>query len=126
MIIRTSWLGSDGLGGGFGADSVRPAGRTAAAFRNGRRRPVLTEPAFSAPNWAGRGGWSKNAPFSADMVTETAQTLADGNHIKQTSTAHFSRDSEGRTRREQSLNAFGAFGRQCHVCREPWSSSTIP
>jgi hypothetical protein len=49
----------------------------------------------------------KNAPYSADMVTETTQTLADGNHIRQSSTAKVYRDTEGRTRREQSLNALG-------------------
>jgi len=47
----------------------------------------------------------KNAPYSADIVTETTQTLADGNHIRQSSTAKVYRDTEGRTRREQSLNA---------------------
>ena len=49
----------------------------------------------------------KNAPYSADMVTETTQTLADGNHIRQSGTAKVYRDTEGRTRREQSLNALG-------------------
>jgi hypothetical protein len=45
----------------------------------------------------------KNAPFAADVVTETTQTLADGSHIKRTNTVKVYRDSEGRTRREQSL-----------------------
>jgi hypothetical protein len=45
----------------------------------------------------------KNAPFSADIVTESTQTLADGSHIKRTNTVKVYRDSEGRTRREQSL-----------------------
>ena len=49
----------------------------------------------------------KNAPYSADIVTETTQTLTDGNHIRQSSTAKVYRDTEGRTRREQSLNALG-------------------
>ncbi len=48
-----------------------------------------------------------NAPFSALVTTETSMTLQDGNHIKQTSTLHLYRDSEGRTRREQSLNNVG-------------------
>ena len=39
------------------------------------------------------------------MVTETTQALADGNRIRQTSTARIYRDSEGRTRREQSLDS---------------------
>ena len=45
----------------------------------------------------------KNAPFTADILTETAQALADGNRIRQSNTVRFYRDSEGRTRREQSL-----------------------
>jgi hypothetical protein len=49
----------------------------------------------------------KNAPFSAELVTETSQTLADGNRIKQTNTVRMYRDSEGRTRREQALNNLG-------------------
>jgi hypothetical protein len=52
----------------------------------------------------------KNAPFTADLVTETSQTLGDGNHIHQSTAAHLVRDSEGRTRREQSLNGLGALG----------------
>jgi len=50
------------------------------------------------------------APFSADVVTESTQVLSDGNHIKQTGTVHFTRDSQGRTRREQSLSGLGALG----------------
>lgn len=45
----------------------------------------------------------KNAPYSADVVTETTQTLPDGNHIHQTTSVKMYRDSEGRTRSEQSL-----------------------
>jgi hypothetical protein len=48
-----------------------------------------------------------NAPFSADVITETTQTLADGNHIHQTVTSKVYRDSEGRTRREQAVNLNG-------------------
>jgi hypothetical protein len=47
----------------------------------------------------------KNAPYSADLVTESTQTLADGSHVHQTNTARVYRDSEGRTRREQSLGS---------------------
>ncbi len=45
----------------------------------------------------------RNAPYSADIVTESTQTLPDGNHIKQSSTVHVYRDGEGRTRHEQAL-----------------------
>src|ERR1700710_2329991 len=45
----------------------------------------------------------KNAPYTADVITETTQALTDGNRIRQSSTVHVARDSEGRTRSEQSL-----------------------
>ena len=49
----------------------------------------------------------KNAPYSADIITDSTQTLVDGNHIRQSSTVKAYRDSEGRTRREQSPNMNG-------------------
>jgi hypothetical protein len=49
----------------------------------------------------------KGAPYSAEAVTETTQTLSDGNRIVNKSTASVYRDSEGRTRREQTLKAIG-------------------
>jgi len=49
----------------------------------------------------------KGAPFSGDLVTESTEILADGNRIRQTSTAHMVRDSEGRTRREETLAGLG-------------------
>jgi len=50
----------------------------------------------------------KNAPYSADVVTESTHTLADGNHVRQSSTSHLYRDSEGRTRQEQSLKGLSS------------------
>src|ERR1035437_10289508 len=49
----------------------------------------------------------KNAPFSADVTTESWHTLADGNHIRQTVNSKVYRDSVGRTRREQAVNLNG-------------------
>lgn len=49
----------------------------------------------------------KGAPFSGDVVTTSTQTLADGSHIKQSTTVHVYRDGEGRTRREETLNLNG-------------------
>lgn len=51
----------------------------------------------------------KGAPYSAQAVTETTQTLSDGNRIINKSTATLYRDSEGRTRREQALGVIGPF-----------------
>jgi hypothetical protein len=49
---------------------------------------------------------TKNAPYSAEAVTESVQTLADGNRIVTKHATRIYRDSEGRTRREQ-LNPAG-------------------
>jgi len=49
----------------------------------------------------------KGAPYSAEAVNETIQTLADGNRIVQHSSAMQYRDSEGRERREET-SAMGA------------------
>ena len=52
----------------------------------------------------------KGAPYSAEAVTESIQTLADGNRIINRNTSSVYRDSEGRTRREQNLKSLGIFG----------------
>jgi hypothetical protein len=52
----------------------------------------------------------KGAPYSGQGVTETIQTLSDGNRIINRMTSSVYRDSEGRTRREQSLKGLGIFG----------------
>ena len=52
----------------------------------------------------------KGLPFSAQSVTETTQVLADGNRIHRQSTSAIYRDSEGRVRREQSLEGMLPFG----------------
>ena len=51
----------------------------------------------------------RGAPYSAEAVTEVIQTLGDGNRIINRTTSLLYRDSEGRTRREQTLNAIGGF-----------------
>src|SRR5712692_5960168 len=56
-----------------------------------------------------RGVPRTSAPYSAQAVTETTQSLADGNRIVQKSTAMLYRDSLGRERREESLPAIGSF-----------------
>ncbi|MGH8854142.1 MAG: hypothetical protein ACREWI_07665, partial [Telluria sp.] len=42
----------------------------------------------------------KNAPYSAEMVSERVQTLGDGNQITRKTTSMSYRDSAGRTRTE--------------------------
>jgi hypothetical protein len=55
----------------------------------------------------------KNAPYSAEAVTESVQTLSDGNRIRRENRSTIYRDSEGRTRREESITALG-----------PWTTDT--
>ncbi|HYP26244.1 MAG TPA: hypothetical protein VE262_05965 [Blastocatellia bacterium] len=57
----------------------------------------------------------KGAPYSAEAVTETIQTLGDGNRIVRKTSAQVYRDSEGRTRRDQTLGAIG-----------PWATADDP
>jgi hypothetical protein len=51
---------------------------------------------------------TRGAPYSGDAITEFTQTLADGNRIVRRSVTRTFRDSEGRTRREQTTT--GAAG----------------
>ncbi len=51
----------------------------------------------------------KSAPFSATAETEFTQTLGNGSSITRKSTALIYRDSEGRTRRDQTLSHVGPF-----------------
>jgi hypothetical protein len=46
-------------------------------------------------------------PYSARTITESTQTLADGNRIVQRNETAFYRDSDGRTRREQTIGGVG-------------------
>ena len=54
-------------------------------------------------------------PFSAEAVTEVIQTLGDGNRIVRQSATTMHRDSEGRIRREQIVDAIG-----------PWTTEGEP
>jgi hypothetical protein len=51
---------------------------------------------------------AKGVPFCATVTTEHTQTFADGNRIHSIDSSSVCRDSDGRTRREASLNLLGA------------------
>lgn len=87
-------------------------------------RDVITRPpaqgdyVFLATEMSFGGLLVKGAPYSAQAVTESTQTLTDGNRIVNRSTAAIYRDSEGRTRREQTLKSIGPLasgGQQPHT-----------
>jgi hypothetical protein len=56
--------------------------------------------AYMFSDRVGRGKVVKGAPYSADIVTETNQKLADGNVITHKKVSRVYRDGEGRTRQE--------------------------
>lgn len=64
---------------------------------------------FLATEMSFGGKLVKGAPYSAQAVTESVHTLTDGNRIVNKSTASVYRDSEGRTRREQTLKSIGPY-----------------
>jgi len=49
----------------------------------------------------------KNAPYTATAITESTQTLADGTHIANKTSAFLARDGQGRTRREETFAKMG-------------------
>ncbi len=72
-------------------------------------RPAPGDFVFMSTEMAFGGKIVKGAPYSAQAVSESTQTLSDGNRIVTRSVAAVYRDSEGRTRREQTLKAIGPF-----------------
>jgi len=59
---------------------------------------------FVSSKGGGMAGGVTGAPYSAEQVTETVQTLADGTHITgPVQKTKFYRDSQGRTRIERTL-----------------------
>jgi hypothetical protein len=60
-------------------------------------------------------------PYTADSITESTQTLADGNRITHRNDARIDRDAQGRTRRAQTLNDLGAW----QTANEPVTMITI-
>jgi len=75
------------------------------------RRPFPPDPALSilSPEMRFDGKVVKGAPYSATAITESAQTLSNGARITHKMTASIYRDSEGRTRREMTLDRIGPF-----------------
>jgi hypothetical protein len=55
------------------------------------------------PRMAVESRITKNAPYSGEAISEFVQTLSDGNRITRKTVTKTYRDSEGRTRREQTI-----------------------
>ena len=87
----------------FAQDQVR-------IVTDGRAKP-LTVDIIGSSGMAIGGRSVKGLPYSAEAVTETSQTLPDGNRISRKTTSAVYRDSQGRTRNEMAMPAVG-----------PWAS----
>jgi hypothetical protein len=71
--------------------------RVAAPAPEAARRVLVEKVARAAVE----GKVTPGAPYSAEAINESTQTLADGNRIVQKSVMRVYRDGEGRTRREE-------------------------
>ena len=83
---------------------AQPAHRTYVRSEGGDNTFV-----FVSSEMAVDGKVVKGAPYSAEAVTETRQTFADGNRIARKNSTMVYRDGEGRTRRDQTIGAIGPF-----------------
>ncbi len=79
--------------------------------RRGPDSPFPAEPGFRFISSEMRpdGRVVKGAPYSAEIVTESTQTLGNGTKLTRKTTAIVYRDREGRTRREQAAAPVGPF-----------------
>jgi len=84
-----------GTGEGRGWRVERPDGEGNMAF------------AYSFAEIGGDRETVKGSPYTATAVTEMTQNLADGNRIVNKTTALLARDSQGRTRREETIGKIG-------------------
>lgn len=67
----------------------------------------------------------QGVPFSADVTTEITRVLADGNRIHQETHGNICRDSEGRTRNENSFLLLNGETRQFVIIQDPVQHQTI-
>ena len=74
-------------------------------------RPFPPDPTFAFVGSEMRFGGPvvKGAPYSATITTESVQTLSNGTRITHKTSASVYRDSDGRTRREQTFGPIGQF-----------------
>jgi hypothetical protein len=84
-----------GTGEGRGWKIERPDGEGNMAY------------AYSFAEISGDRETVKGSPYTATAITEFTQSLADGNRITNKTTASVARDSQGRTRREETVGKVG-------------------
>src|SRR5216684_5152329 len=110
MVLSGIFLWSAGLARAQEAPPPPPPGEM--MHGGGPGRDVMAPPMGDRVELLGFEGMHggkvvTGAPFSAVAVSETNQTLADGNHIARKTETHLFRDSQGRFRKEVTLPAIG-------------------
>jgi hypothetical protein len=65
------------------------------------------------------------APFSAVAVSESTQTLADGNHITRKTQTNLFRDSQGRLRKEVTISGFAGQPKSFAVISDPVANANF-
>jgi hypothetical protein len=109
-ILASSWVFASLTVTASAQDATEPAGiavhTDGIAVHADALKVELGKMAFRVPVEART---VKGAPYAAEVVNESTQTLADGNRIVQRSSARVYRDSQGRVRREED-RASGAPG----------------
>lgn len=85
--------------------SVLAQGDKALSDQSGNRHGVSAAIGVASPglNSGGKITGTRDRPFSAEIINETDQTLADGNQIHRDLHCKIFRDAEGRTRQEMEL-----------------------
>jgi hypothetical protein len=105
LLVATTWSQTPPPPPGVSAVTapaagMRPLGQDFRFAQTSTFEFLAGEPAFLGTPVTG-------APYSADAVTTTTRVLADGTKIENKSTSKLFRDSEGRTRREQTFSIVG-------------------
>jgi hypothetical protein len=109
IVIGSAGLRAQNATGGREPADVLIQGRGALPAQ----RAVPLDPAgghtfdFVSAGFEFGGPTITGAPYSAESVTKTVQTLSDGNRIVHENRTTLYRDGQGRTRREQTLGAVG-------------------
>ncbi|HZF38241.1 MAG TPA: hypothetical protein VE715_05435, partial [Blastocatellia bacterium] len=96
-----------GFGPAIGAPLVGPPGGRG----QGPGAPFPPDHALNilSPEMRFDGKVVKDAPYSATATTESVQTLSNGARLTHKMTSSIYRDSQGRTRREMTLDSIGPF-----------------
>lgn len=91
------------------AQGPHPDGPVMVMRAQGGRPGERSQAVFISSEMSFEGKTVKGAPYTAETINESVQTLGDGNRIVSSNRGTVARDSEGRMRREHTISRFGPF-----------------